>query len=237
MESSATWKELLSRAHAWHVRPGELTLAALEKRGGSWLSEDEREHRERLGTDVLRREHLASRMLRRGVLSRHTGVEPRDWRFANGPHGKPEIAAPVEFISLRFNMTHTVDFIACMVSRAGEVGIDAEDTSRRVDVDEIARHFFSGEERLVLSALPADRQTEKFFEYWVLKEAYLKGRGTGLSVSPETFTIRFDNDGNPQPMDGWQLALHRPTARYVVATAIRGERVVPIEWRAMDSLL
>jgi 4'-phosphopantetheinyl transferase len=166
-------------------------------------------------------------------LSRYTGVAPVDWKFVKSAHGKPSIAEPAEFSSLQFNLTRTDGLIVCLVSRAGEVGVDAEETSRPVDIAQVARHFFSAKEQASLAACAPERRGKRFFEQWVLKEAYLKGRGTGLSETPPMLTIELGNDGRPMPVDDWQLALHDPSPQHVAATAIRARRgapAIPISW-------
>ena len=73
------------------------------------------------------------------------------------------------------------------------------------EVGRIAGHFFSAAERAALSALPPGRRVARFYEYWVLKEAYLKGLGAGLSRPTESFTIEWDEAGRPLPLGDWDL--------------------------------
>lgn len=236
--AKAEWEAIGAAAHVWHVCPDALTGTRL-RRCLAWLSGAEKAHREKLRTARLRHEYLAARALCRATLSRYTGIEPEAWRFSKNAHGKPAIAGPARFRPLRFNLTHTAGLVACIVTRAGEVGIDAEETGRAVDVAEVARHFFSEEERKRLAALSARRRTARFFEYWVLKEAYLKGRGVGLSVAPDGFTIELRR-GRALPIGSWALALYQPTRRHVAATAVRVRRgvdAVPIVWRAWTELV
>jgi 4'-phosphopantetheinyl transferase len=165
------------------------------------------------------------------VLSQYADVHPGDWRFKASVHGKPRIVAPRGYSSLRFSLTHTEGLMVCLVSRCGEVGVDAEEVSRRVNVDEVARHFFAPSERAELAALAPEKRGRRFFEIWVLKEAYLKGRGCGLSVSPQRIGITWGPKGKPNAIRDWQLALYRPTPQHVAATAIRASNAVRVVWR------
>jgi len=240
MQSSTAsrWESLTAAAHVWHVDPDCVGNAVLE-RGRAWLTLAEREHCGRLLSESLQRAYLVTRILCRATLSQYTDADPALWIFSINPSGKPSIEAPEAFASLRFNLTHTEGLVACIVSRAGEVGVDVEDTSRKLDVAEIARYFLSIPENDRVSALAPERRSARLFDYWVLKEAYLKGRGLGLSQPPEETTVEFDTDGQPQALDGWQLALHHPTERHIAATAVlpdRGGTQGPAVWKSAEFL-
>ena len=49
-----------------------------------------------------------------------------------------------------------------------------------------------------LRALPPERQKERFFEYWTLKEAYIKARGMGLSIPLGKFSFHYPHEGAVQ---------------------------------------
>jgi 4'-phosphopantetheinyl transferase len=226
--SAATlaFEALRTAAHVWHVCPEKLSPATLEKRCLPWLSADERARRVKFSTARLRHDFLVTRALCRAVLSHYTAVDPADWRFVEGKHGKPAISLPRKFKSIRFNLTHTDGFVACIVSRAGEVGIDAEETSRHVNIEQVARHFLPSDEQSRLSRMPASRRARRFFEQWVLREAYLKGLGSGLTDHLDRISVQV-------PIGNWHLALHRPTQRHVAATAVRlrrGRKPIRIRW-------
>ena len=73
------------------------------------------------------------------------------------------------------------------------MGVDVEDTERSGETVEIADQFFSPLEAAALRALPADRQRARFFDYWTLKEAYIKARGMGLAIPLEQFSFLLDD--------------------------------------------
>jgi len=238
--SKSQWESLLTAAHAWQLSPDDLPIVAMERHHLGWLTPNERLVHQKFKTPDLRHAYLVSRTLCRATLSKYTGVDPAAWKFVTGAHGKPAIAGPRGFGTLRFNMTHTSGLVICIVTRAGEVGVDAEEITRRVDIDQVSRHFFSEPERASLASLLARKRTARFFEQWVLKEAYLKGPGKGLFLSPEKFTIEIDRNGKPSDLGKWQLALHRLGRRHVAATAIRrrrGNGPVPIAWFSAERLL
>jgi 4'-phosphopantetheinyl transferase len=231
------WHELRTAAHACQFFHDEISPSALKEGCLSWLSTEERTHWEKFRTERSRHDYLAARALCRATLSRYTSVDPPDWSFGTGLHGKPRIIGPLAYKSLRFSLAHTSGLVICLVSRASEVGVDAEETSRSVDVTQMARHFLSRQERARLENLPAGQHLASFYEQWVLREAYLKGIGKGIASAPERFTIKLGEDGQPLPIGGWQFHVYRPSAKHVAAAAIRqrrGAAPVSVHWLKVD---
>ncbi|HEX3999205.1 MAG TPA: 4'-phosphopantetheinyl transferase superfamily protein [Pirellulales bacterium] len=251
------WEQLEAAVHAWCLDAGHPAAGILCRRSSDWIDPAELEQLDRFGwsghrlsggelpviqssrTEQLRQTRLTARALVRVVLSHHAGIHPASWRLVFGTHGKPAIAAPAGLESLHFNLTHTEGLLICAVSRAGDIGVDAEVNSRPVDIEQVARHFFSSREQQRLAELPPAVRTNGFFEQWVLKEAYLKGLGSGLTQSPESFTVERDGDGRPIGHDNWQLSLARPTPRHIAAIAVRPQRPEPIRivWREASGLV
>ncbi len=131
---------------------------------------------------------------------------------------------------IRFNLSNTRGLIACLVALDRDVGVDVEDTERASSAVDIADRFFSPGEVRALRALPQERQRARFFEYWTLKESYIKARGMGLAIPLDQFSFHLD-DGpaigisfDPRLGDdrsAWQFALYQPSARHTMAAAIR----------------
>jgi phosphopantetheinyl transferase len=238
MRHRSHWNELAISAHAWQLHPESIRASFLDRAARDWLEVHERQHLVKL-RPVLQHEYLAARALCRLALSYYTNAAPADWRFKTEAHGKPRIAQPRQHASLHFNLTHTDNLIICLVTRIGEVGVDAEALARKVDMGEITKHFFAAAEQKSLAKLPPKDRAKRFFEIWVIKEAYLKARGRGLTISPERVPIRFHSDGAPYPIKNWQLELHSPTLEHVAATAVdvpSRHPPVPIVWRNASEL-
>jgi 4'-phosphopantetheinyl transferase len=232
-DNPLNYDSLLDAAHVWQLFNDDIHPADLRKNCWNWLSPDEKARNELFRTEELRVADLATRALCRATLSHYTNVNPADWVFRRGKYGKPKISAPAEFSKLRFNLAHTHGLVICLVSRAGEVGVDVEEMNREVDIESIAANFLSPEEYARIKSLSSTERAARFFSQWVLKEAYLKGRGLGLTGAPERFVVKTDENGSPLPMGKWQLNLNYPSAKYVAATAIRkplGGGPIPIKW-------
>src|SRR6185503_2215825 len=135
-----------------------------------------------------------------------------------------------EACPLRFNLSNTEGLIACLVADDREIGVDVEDLERRGETVAIADRFFSPLEVAALRAVPEERQRARFFDYWTLKEAYIKARGMGLAIPLDHFSfviepgapigIAFD-PRLPDDPSTWQFAQLRPTARHVISVAVR----------------
>jgi 4'-phosphopantetheinyl transferase len=162
------------------------------------ISPEERARRDRFVFERNRREFLFAHGLVRRALSRHAPVAPREWRFVDGPHGRPEVAGPATAPLLRFNLTHADGLVACVVADAAataagvDVGIDAEVTDRPGPTVDLAERYFAPTEVAAIRALPPDAQRESFFRYWTLKEAYIKARGLGLTCPLDRFWFMLD---------------------------------------------
>lgn len=210
------------------------------------LAPDERAREARFHFEKDRRRFVITRALVRTVLSRYAPVSPADWIFRANAYGRPEAANTDPAVKdLRFNVSHTTGLIALAVTRGRELGIDAEDIRRPAGL-EAAEHFFSRDEARALRALPPDAQRQRFFEYWTLKEAYVKARGMGLSIPLDRFGFHLPHPGRVQfvapPDTGlpscWTFWQFQPSADYLVALCVEGtpdgqgpldvRRVVPL---------
>ncbi len=194
------------------------------------LSPDEHERMARLVFERDRQRFLLTRALVRTTLSRYAGVAPADWQFQANVHGRPEILdRPAGVPDLRFNLSHTDGLIACAVTIGREVGVDVEHVGRRLTQD-VAGRFFAPAEVARLHSLPDDEQSMVFFDYWTLKEAYIKARGFGLALPLGDFafhlnpgeapTIAFEPSLQDDPAT-WQFLQDWPTPTHRLGLAIR----------------
>jgi 4'-phosphopantetheinyl transferase len=149
------------------------------------LSNEERERLVRFRFESDRLLFLISRALVRITLSRHEDVQPEAWRFQVGSHGRPEIALPRS--RLRFSLSRRRGLAACAVVLDRDIGLDVEYVSN-LPID-VVEHFFSPRERFDLNSNPLEARKGLFFEYWTLKEAYIKARGLGLSLPMDQFSL------------------------------------------------
>jgi len=156
------------------------------------LSESERAQMNRFVFAKDRRRHLVTRALVRRTLSRYLPGAAAEWQFTSNEYGRPELAAVhANAASLSFNVSHTHSLIALAITAGGAVGVDVENVVDRDVPLEVAHSYFSAREAGALARLRPAEQPLRFFEYWTLKESYIKARGLGLSIPLEKFSFSF----------------------------------------------
>ena len=135
---------------------------------------------------ALRR--LLGEALVRFALKKYWNLTSEDYRIDRGEKGKPFIVG-VE--NVFFNISHSGDYVVCAVSDR-EIGIDIE--KRAKARMEVAGRFFHGEEVAQLKMLEEDKQDQLFFNYWSVKESFLKYIGTGLTRPLNSFIVSFSGE-------------------------------------------
>jgi 4'-phosphopantetheinyl transferase len=216
--------------HLWMTSFGQINDEHLLRRYRALLNDEEREQQRRFFFDVDRRCYLVARALVRTVLSRYEPITPRDWQFTTNAYGRPEIAAiHGEAARLRFNISHTNSLILMGVAYQRWLGVDVENDRLREAPLEAALSHFAGPEVLDLYALPPTKQKERFFEYWTLKESYIKARGMGLSIPLDRFSFHFPGDQRVQlsvdesladSASKWWVWQFRPLEDYIGAVCL-----------------
>jgi len=227
------------RADVWYVIPGAIRNPELLDSYRAILSNDEMARYDRYWFERDKHLHLVAWTLVRTMLSEHADIAPSAWEFALNRYGRPEIAGPAGAPPLRFNLSHTRGLVACIVVPELDVGIDVEDRNRDTTGVDVARRFFSPVEVAAFGHLPAERQQQVFFEYWTLKEAYMKAVGVGISLGLGRFSFALDESDTPisdpqrrpptisfvPDLDddpaAWQFAQYEPTPHHAMAVAIR----------------
>jgi 4'-phosphopantetheinyl transferase len=213
----------------WYFFYARFSTADLTAAHGALLSPSECQRCARFQFERHRRQFIAARALVRCVLSRYARVNPTDWRFNADALGKPCVDFPVVTPTLHFNLAHTQDLVVCAVSAAhNRVGVDAERIDGIAERIEIAAQFFSDSEVATLRALTSREQPQLFFEYWTLKESYLKALGLGLAVELNCFSFVFDGDAvhitderqSPDYSRHWQFASLHASPIHQVAVAV-----------------
>lgn len=170
--------------HVWSLRNDAPGTAA--RKFEAFLSIEERQHASRFCSERLRDSFFVARGALRYLLGRYVDLCPAEVRFKDGPQGKPAL---IRDVGIKFNTTHSGDFVAFAFTAGCEVGIDLEKIRPLPDLMDIANRFFSTDEAVELDSLPPGRRESAFFRCWTRKEAYIKATGCGLSAPLDQFQV------------------------------------------------
>jgi 4'-phosphopantetheinyl transferase len=236
--------QLLS--HEVHVLGVHLdNLQASFKGLAAFLSEDEHLKVGRFLHKRDRQRFTIARGLLRCLFANYFGRLPNEIRFSYGEFGKPALAADFskEDCNLHFNLSHAGDWVFYAFAKNREVGIDIEPVSNPVPWRQLASEIFSLTEQAELTAFPQYQQKEVFLRGWTRKEAYLKGRGEGLFLPLNSFSVPLGLIKKPKPIissdqEGitqWWFHPVDSISGYIIALAVAGEpvRIRSIHWPAL----
>lgn len=161
------------------------------------LSDEERARAARFAFERDRQRFILSHGLLRRVLSRYMPITAQAIQFGTGEHGKPTLSGPAgPSDDLRFSLSHSAEYALIAVARGREVGVDVEVRKANLDCLKLAERFFAPAEAQAMATLHGDAQQRLFYRLWTAKEAYLKGRGVGLSFGLERFEIVFEGESS-----------------------------------------
>ncbi len=221
--------------HLWFAFLNEINdphiLAAYEE----LLTPEENEKRKRFHFKKHQHQYLVTRALVKTTLSFYNDVDPRQWRFSTNKYGRPEIISTPGIIPIRFNLSHADGLVMCGVTRKEDIGVDVENLVINKDILGIAEYSFSTQEVVDLKKFPKEKQHNRFFDYWTLKESFIKARGMGLSLPLNQFSFSLLDDGpltisfqHQQTFDpkSWQFWRLKPSQQHAAAVAIKREEQV-----------
>ena len=220
----------------WVCFPEQIRDDALLVEFEKLMTPEERKRHRRYRFARHRHRFLVTRALVRTMLSRFTGVAPGRLRFAENDYGRPELIFDDRPPPVRFNLSHTQGVAVCAVVLTHEIGVDVEPRQRRVASEKIAQRFFSPAEVEELEGLKGPIKQDRFFEYWTLKESYIKARGMGLSIPLAQFSFHFSKNKpiriafDPRLRDDpdqWQFWLLSPTPVHQAALCVRRKTGTP----------
>ncbi len=229
---------LPNRIHLFFTRADEINDPDLLTRYRAVLSKDEIQKVDRYRFEKDRHLCLVTRALLRYLLSEYTGRDPGSFSFRTNEYGKPSLVSDPSGQDIRFNLSHSSGMVVCGLTLGHDIGVDVESPDRNVDLA-ISRRFFSEHEANQVDSCPKSRKTERFFDIWTLKEAYIKARGKGLSIPLDSFSfdldkpdinIRFrDQCDAGAKLSGWQFFRWHPENRVTVAACVQSPDIMSIE--------
>lgn len=112
--------------------------------------------------------------------------------FKTEKYGKSYIS---NYENIHFNLSHSGKYVACGISD-NTIGVDIEYNDPEIDLN-IARNYFYNQE--YNSIINSDNPSNEFFNYWVLKESYMKYTGLGFNLNLDSFEIRIGEEITVKP--------------------------------------
>jgi 4'-phosphopantetheinyl transferase len=139
--------------------------------------------------DVSRRHafvyaHAALRLL---LAQRLSVPAPSAVEFTTGPSGKPRLAGDPS--AVHFSISYRNGWAALAVADTA-VGIDVEPIRHDSDIEDIAQHVFTDDERAYLAGVPDGERRAAFYSLWTSKEALVKAAGVGIEHLAATSALR-----------------------------------------------
>lgn len=205
------------------------------------ISREESDKAQKKYSDNGKRDALITRGLVRSVLSQYADIDATDWQFDKGWNGKPFIqevnSQPTE---LEFNLSHAHQLIALAITKSTPVGIDVEYTKRKSDTKKLAPRYFSAAETAALQSLPDDEQQSGFYDYWTLKESYIKACGDGLAAPLHQFSFDVSDKENivlsidearDDNSDHWHSKLYTVSDDHKMALTVNTSPQTPLNVR------
>ncbi|SHH71942.1 4'-phosphopantetheinyl transferase family protein [Virgibacillus chiguensis] len=116
------------------------------------------------------------------------GININNISFCYNDYGKPFLYGQN---TVHFNISHSGEWVVCATDIL-PIGIDIEKI-KPIDL-KIAKLFFSKEEYEFIKSMPNRTKLFTFYEYWTLKESYVKAVGKGLSIPLDSFSILNNKD-------------------------------------------
>ena len=145
-----------------------------------------------------RRRFVRRRVALRVLLSRYCGVAPECLEFGKGANGKPFLASPGD-TAITFSASHSHELALVAVSHGCEIGVDIEWSGRSVEWYAVS-DMFARAECARLRELSGSSLHLAGLRCWTRKEAFVKGRGDGLSLPLDLFTVSVDANEQAHPV-------------------------------------
>ncbi len=131
-------------------------------------------------------EHMIAEKLLETGLKKEYGIDLKHEPRAEGEHGKPFLSWRPQ---IHYNISHSGDYVVCVFADQ-EVGIDVQ-IHRKANYERMLERMVPASQRMEI--LTGKDPENEFFIQWVLREAYIKWTGEGLSRDLRTIPM---NEGS-----------------------------------------
>lgn len=133
--------------------------------------------------------YLAAEVLLNRALERSEADMALPAVYSRNPYGKPYLPSHT---GIYINWSHSGTWVICAISDH-EVGIDLQN-SRREPKEAMVRRMLQPEELSFYERVPGEQRKLLFYQYWTIKESFLKAAGTGFHMPLDTFYVDMEGD-------------------------------------------
>ncbi|MBI1771260.1 MAG: 4'-phosphopantetheinyl transferase superfamily protein [Burkholderiales bacterium] len=187
-------------------------------RGQRYLQQDDRDR------------YLGGRALSKLAIAKICGIPPEEISVVTATTGKPSVTfSRKNIVTPAISISHAGDLIVVALQYGAEIGVDVELFNHDVNLDDLMGVVCSSEEIAEINLPGAKNRAQKFYEFWVLKEAYLKATGEGLSADARRLVFSVDTTSKVSLLKSldsrnardWDFLLRQYDEQHVIALASR----------------
>ncbi|MFZ6745832.1 4'-phosphopantetheinyl transferase family protein [Undibacterium sp. JH2W] len=174
--------------------------------------------------------YLGGRAIAKLAAAKMTGLPLTDISIILASSGKPAIAlAKQDFKAPAISISHAGELVVVALGHDADIGVDVELLHHDVNLDDLMGVVCDCREIAAINRRDQKSRTQKFYELWVLKEAYLKATGDGLSADARRLVFSVDYGSavsllqglDNSPGHAWDFLLKPYDQQHVFALARR----------------
>lgn len=186
--------DLESEIHVWFLSTREFSQCDVRRFYDTILNWEEKKRANRLLFKESKKQFIVSRYFLRSVLSSYVDCSPRRVSLGLGRHNKPVLLKQSSTGEIFFNLSHSENKCALVISKQEALGIDLERNEKVRRFNSLSKRYFSANEHESIVKLELREKCERFYQLWTLKESYAKASGNSLSVSLGKTSFSFDGE-------------------------------------------
>lgn len=154
-----------------------------------YLSEERRAAAEKRKNEKDRQLFLAAEVLLNLSLERMGADIALPAAYGHNLYGKPYLLSEN---GIKVNWSHSGEYVLCAAADC-EVGIDLQ-YAEKEPKEELVRRVLQPPERIFYENAPKEERIRLFYQYWTIKESFLKAVGTGFHTSLDDFYICMEKE-------------------------------------------
>lgn len=176
----------------------------------------------------------------RCLLSHYLGQPPEQINIQTTEYGKPYLA---DFPDWEFNLSHTGNHLLIALGQCCRLGVDLERCKSRNSLPQMAAKCFAANEVAYWQKLDQDHQVKAFYQFWTIKEAFVKATGRGIALGLKHCVIDLDNlerfsrlPDAYMPTEQWRIStLQLPSEPDLCAALVTDQTQADIEWHTCQN--